>query len=192
MKKTLLFLFVTIFSFSMMKADFPGSGTEKSHKSEKNIASPGQEGSMVASSIIESTEAESASNAELDFVSNPNSRTLSTTPAPIYDRETFQKIMTDAGVKPFTAKIVAKKIEKRLEKAKKANKTQGGDNQIVALILCFFLGGLGIHRFYLGYTGIGILMLLTGGLCGILTLIDFIRIIIGDLQPRNGSYTKTL
>jgi TM2 domain-containing membrane protein YozV len=53
------------------------------------------------------------------------------------------------------------------------------------------LGALGIHRFYLGYTGIGILMLLTGGVCGILLLIDFIRILFGDLGPNGGSYSDT-
>ena len=53
-------------------------------------------------------------------------------------------------------------------------------------ILCFFLGGLGIHRFMMGYTGIGILMLLTGGVCGILTLVDFIRILTGGLKMADG------
>jgi|LauGreDrversion4_2_1035121.scaffolds.fasta_scaffold87740_1 TM2 domain-containing membrane protein YozV len=63
-----------------------------------------------------------------------------------------------------------------------------GKSQIVALILCFFLGVLGIHRFYLGYPGIGILMLLTGGLFGILLFIDFIRLITGGLKPKDGNY----
>ena len=53
-------------------------------------------------------------------------------------------------------------------------------------ILCFFLGGLGIHRFMMGYTGIGILMLLTGGVWGILTLVDFIRILTGGLKMADG------
>ncbi len=53
-------------------------------------------------------------------------------------------------------------------------------------LICFFLGGLGIHRFMMGYTGIGILMLLTVGCCGILTLIDFIRILMGSLKMADG------
>lgn len=77
--------------------------------------------------------------------------------------------------------------------AKAAKKTMGGSkSQLVALILCFFLGGLGIHRFYLGYTWQGVVQLLTAGGCGIWALIDFIRIITGDLQPKDGRYDKTL
>ncbi len=67
----------------------------------------------------------------------------------------------------------------------------GGGNcksWIAALLLAFFLGGLGIHRFYLGYTWQGVVQLLTGGGCGIWAFIDFIRIIIKSLKPKNGDY----
>lgn len=47
-------------------------------------------------------------------------------------------------------------------------------NKWVAVLLCFFLGAFGIHRFYEGKIGTGILWLITGGLCGIGWLIDFI------------------
>ena len=67
-----------------------------------------------------------------------------------------------------------------------------GKSQIVAAILAFVLFGLGIHRFYLGYTWQGVVQLLTAGGCGVWALIDFVRIITGDLQPKNGSYSKTL
>lgn len=67
-----------------------------------------------------------------------------------------------------------------------------GKSQIIAAVLCFFVGGLGIHRFYLGYTWQGVVQLLTLGGCGIWSLIDFIRILTGDLGPKNGSYSKTL
>lgn len=44
------------------------------------------------------------------------------------------------------------------------------------LIISLFLGSLGIDRFMVKDTGLGILKLLTGGLCGILTIIDWFTI----------------
>lgn len=61
-------------------------------------------------------------------------------------------------------------------------------NKMVAVILAIFLGGLGVDRFYLGYTGMGILKLLTGGCFGILWLVDIIRIATGSLEPNGGEY----
>jgi len=68
----------------------------------------------------------------------------------------------------------------------------GGKSQLIALILVILVGGLGIHRFYLGYTTIGIIQLLTAGGCGIWALIDLIRIITGDLKPKDGDYAEKL
>ena len=67
-----------------------------------------------------------------------------------------------------------------------------GKSQVIVLVLVLVVGGLGIHRFYLGYTWQGVVQLLTLGGCGIWALIDLIRICTGDLQPKNGSYDKTL
>ena len=58
---------------------------------------------------------------------------------------------------------------------------------VVAIVLDFFLGGLGIHRFYLGtktMTGIGYI-LTCGGIFGVVPLIDFIVLIIDnqDISP---------
>lgn len=55
-----------------------------------------------------------------------------------------------------------------------------------ALILSFFLGLLGIDRFYLGYTGKGILKLITGGGLGIWWLYDLIKIASNTLPDANG------
>lgn len=44
------------------------------------------------------------------------------------------------------------------------------------LLVSIFLGPFGIDRFMLGETGMGILKLLTGGCCGILTIIDWFTI----------------
>lgn len=47
-------------------------------------------------------------------------------------------------------------------------------SKITALLLCFFLGVLVVHKFYEGKVGMGILYLFTGGLCGVGVIIDFI------------------
>ena len=84
-------------------------------------------------------------------------------------------------------------IQKADDNTQATQATHGSSkSQIIALVLAFFLGGLGIHRFYLGYTTIGIIQLLTAGGCGIWALIDFIRILLDDLKPMNGDYDETL
>ncbi|MCC5943584.1 MAG: TM2 domain-containing protein [Bernardetiaceae bacterium] len=94
----------------------------------------------------------------------------------------------------FKEKVALKVFGKKIKTIQKheSKSPKSGKSQVIALVLCFFLGGLGIHRFYLGYTWQGIVQLLTAGGCGIWVLIDFIRIITGDLQPANGAYEKTL
>lgn len=87
-------------------------------------------------------------------------------------------------------KVFGKKIGNKIMES---SKTEGGEkSQVIALILVLVVGGLGIHRFYLGYTWQGIVQLLTLGGCGIWALIDLIRIITGDLKPKDGEYDKTL
>ena len=61
---------------------------------------------------------------------------------------------------------------------------------LIALLLCFFLGCLGIHRFYVGKTGSGIAMLLTCGGCGIWALVDFIMILVNSFTDKNGRPLK--
>ena len=57
---------------------------------------------------------------------------------------------------------------------------------VTACLLCFFLGGLGIHRFYVGKAGTGILMILTLGGLGIWVIIDFVMILTGGFKDSEG------
>lgn len=69
-----------------------------------------------------------------------------------------------------------------------------------AFLLAFFLGGFGIHRFYVGKTGSGIAMLLLmfpgcflivpAIVCGIWVVVDWVMIIVGSFTDAEGKYLK--
>jgi len=59
-------------------------------------------------------------------------------------------------------------------------------SKIVAAILCFFLGVFGVHRFYVGKIGTGILQLVTVGGFGIWAFVDFIMILVGAFTDKQG------
>ena len=61
-----------------------------------------------------------------------------------------------------------------------------GKDWLVTLLLAIFVGGLGVHRFYVGKIGTGIVMLLTVGGCGIWSLVDIIMIATGSFTDAQG------
>lgn len=60
-------------------------------------------------------------------------------------------------------------------------------NFLVTLFLCIFLGWLGIHRFYVGKIGTGILYLLTFGFGGIGLIIDVILLVCRKFKDKEGN-----
>jgi TM2 domain-containing membrane protein YozV len=59
-------------------------------------------------------------------------------------------------------------------------------SRLVAVLLCFFLGWLGAHRFYVGKVGTGLLMLFTLGGLGLWMLADFIFVSCGVFRDKDG------
>lgn len=73
-----------------------------------------------------------------------------------------------------------------------SNSSLSSKDWLATLLLCFFLGVFGAHRFYVGKIGSAILMLLTIGGFGIWTLVDLILIICSDFKDRDGKVIKRL
>ena len=67
---------------------------------------------------------------------------------------------------------------------------QSDKNWLVTLLLCLFVGAIGVHRFYAGKIGTGILQLITVGGCGVWTLIDIIMIVTGNFKDKDGYEIK--
>ncbi len=65
-----------------------------------------------------------------------------------------------------------------------------GKNRTVSLVLCFLLGFWGVHYFYVGRIGMGILYIFTCGLFGIGWIVDIIRIIAGAFSDVDGYPVK--
>lgn len=65
--------------------------------------------------------------------------------------------------------------------------TMSSKNKLTAILLSIFTGVLGVDRFYLGYTGLGVAKLLTAGGFGVWAIIDLVMICTGSLRPADGS-----
>jgi TM2 domain-containing membrane protein YozV len=178
-----------------------GADASPSKPAPKKVKSTAVNETVVAQELQIAESAQANFTAPLSPVTGASSADISVVPNHIvYVQPVAQAAKTtqiaDAALKSVSKPSADSKVmtqsKAELKKQKKAAASGPGKSQIVALVLCIFVGVLGIHRFYLGYPLEGALMLLTGGGCGIWWIIDLIRIVTGDLQPIDGEYTETL
>jgi TM2 domain-containing membrane protein YozV len=199
-KISTLFIAVTLLLSSCAKESFYFTNTGTSYGSKKVK----QETTATTTTEEAATTADEALAVE---TTAPENLTASTEKTAAISKKDFTKAkplyLAKAATPTQTEKVskvaqakAAIKVNKQIKaivKEAKKNDISGataegeGKSQIIAAVLAFVVGVLGIHRFYLGYTGIGIAQLLTLGGCGIWALIDLIRIIIGDLKPKDGN-----
>ena len=100
--------------------------------------------------------------------------------------ETIQKIIAGETVEAYVAPA-APAAEAPKADAPKADAPKAEKSWKVALLLLIFLGGFGAHRFYVGRTGGGVLVLLTGGLCGIGWILDLVKLLTGKFADKDGN-----
>lgn len=116
------------------------------------------------------------------------------------DAATIEKADNEAGGMALTAKQLKKQQKKEARAQKRAErrakflawfsqKLADSDEQLIAIILVIFVGGLGIHRVYLQSKPIIILwyLLTLGGFFGLIPLIDLIRLAIGQVDHYKGN-----
>jgi len=77
-----------------------------------------------------------------------------------------------------------------MEKLSTQTEQKSEKDFVATLLLCFFLGAIGIHRFYVGKIGTGILMIITFGGLGIWALIDLIMVATGNFKDKEGFKIK--
>ena len=96
----------------------------------------------------------------------------------------YKKLLDDRVI---TQEEFDKKKEELLNRYESSGLTT--DNTwLVALLLCLFVGFLGIHRFYVGKSGTGFLQIITFGGFGIWVLIDLIMIVMGKFTDKEGNF----
>ncbi len=157
------------------------------HSEEQTYSTIPIENEIIVSSDLAINEIESEMNFQSELISatevKDENRIL---PINIIDiKKDIEQNKIESGTISST-KIISNKSNKSSNAA-----ANGGKLQIVALILCILFGVIGVHRFYLGYSGLGVLYLLTFGLFGIGWLIDLILLIIPNgLTPKGRSNYK--
>ena len=82
--------------------------------------------------------------------------------------------------------ITQEEFDLQKEKLLNSSKTTSTTDWLTLFLLTFFVGVLGVHRFYVGKIGTGFLMLLTLGGLGVWFLVDLILVVTGQFTNKDG------
>ena len=82
--------------------------------------------------------------------------------------------------------ITQEEFDSQKEKLLNSSTTTSTTDWRTLFLLTFFVGVLGVHRFYVGKIGTGFLMLLTLGGLGVWFLVDLILVVTGQFTNKDG------
>ena len=82
--------------------------------------------------------------------------------------------------------ITQEEFDLQKEKVLNSSTTTSSTDWLTLFLLTFFVGVLGVHRFYVGKIGTGFLMLLTLGGLGVWFLVDLILVVTGQFTNKDG------
>ena len=82
--------------------------------------------------------------------------------------------------------ITQEEFDLQKEKLLNSSATTSTTDWLTLFLLTFFVGVLGVHRFYVGKIGTGFLMLLTLGVLGVWFLVDLILVVTGQFTNKDG------
>jgi len=82
--------------------------------------------------------------------------------------------------------ITQEEFDLQKEKLLNSSTTTSTTDWLTLFLLTFFVGVLGVHRFYVGKIGTGFLMLLTLGGLGVWFLVDLLLVVTGQFTNKDG------
>ena len=127
-----------------------------------------KEGVIIEQSIANQTLRTELKNLNSLLINEKNAVKINKTVDPVLLKDLKKEFKANKKQVKETVKTLAKSVKKE---------PVSGNEKTVAIILLILVGALGIHKFYLGQIGPGILYLFTGGLCGIGLIIDLVKLL---------------